>query len=153
MAEERSAAGVARRWWMTALAVACFAALPVHVVRDLFVGTTGDVEIWLGFEVYGTAARVTAPVHWTLFAVAGWAYWTARRWIVPWTVAYLVYVAVSHVVWSEASPNGRGWPIGVAQAIAISLLALALHRAGRTLPASGRARPPERRYRAGAATP
>jgi hypothetical protein len=25
------------------------------------------------------------------------------------------------VIWSEASPNGRGWPIGLAQAAAISI--------------------------------
>ena len=40
--------------------------------------------------------------------------------IVPWAAGYLFYVAVSHLVWSEASPHGRGWPIGLVQAAVIS---------------------------------
>ena len=122
-----------RPWWMTALAVVCAVALPIHIVRDLFVPSTRDVEIWFGYEVHGRLALLTAPLHWAIFALGGWAFWTGRRWIVPWTAAYLFYVAASHLVWSEASPNGRGWPIGLAQAVAIALMGALLLRAGRRL--------------------
>ncbi|HYR97247.1 MAG TPA: hypothetical protein VEM57_10950 [Candidatus Binatus sp.] len=118
-----------RPWWMTALAVACFAFLVVNVCRDLFVADARDVEVWLGFEIRGRPAILTAPLHWAILATGAWAFWTCRRWVVPWTAAYLFYAAVSHVVWSEASPHGRGWPIGVAQAVAISLLGILLLRA------------------------
>jgi hypothetical protein len=114
---------------MTALALFCAAAVVVNVPRDLFVPASRDVEIWLGFEVHGRAALLTAPIHWAIFAVGAWASWTRQRWIVPAAVAYLLYVAVSHVVWSEVSPHGRGWPIGVLQAAAFTLVAVLLHRA------------------------
>jgi hypothetical protein len=117
-----------RPWWMTALALFCMAAVLVNVPRDLFVPASRDVEIWLGFEVHGRAAQLTAPIHWAIFAIGAWAFWTRRRWIVPLAVAYLLYVAVSHIVWSEVSPHGRGWPIGLLQATAFTLVAFFLYR-------------------------
>jgi hypothetical protein len=71
---------------------------------------------------------VTAPIHWAIFATGAWAFWTGRRWIVPWAVAYVLYAAVAHLVWSEMSPHGRGWPIGLVQACAIAGVAVVLHR-------------------------
>lgn len=118
-----------REWWMTALAVICFAALLINVTRDLFFPDARDVEVWFGFELRGRLATLTAPLHWAILALGGWAFWTRRRWIVPWAAAYLFYAAFSHVVWSEVSPHGRGWPIGLAQAFVISLLGLLLLRA------------------------
>jgi hypothetical protein len=116
---------------MTALAAVCLAALLITIPRDLFFAATRDVEVWLGIEVTGPAAILTAPIHWAIFAVGAWAFWTRRPWIVPWAAAYLFYVAASHLVWSEASPNGRGWPVGLAQALGLSLAGLLLLRAGR----------------------
>ena len=116
---------------MTALAVVCAAALVTDVVRDVFVPDARDVEVWLGFEVHGALARATAPLHWAILALGAWGFWTRRRWVVPAAAGYLVYVAVSHVVWSEASPHGRGWPIGLLQAVVISAAAVVLARAPR----------------------
>jgi hypothetical protein len=113
---------------MTALAVFCVAVLVISIPRDLFVPATRDVEVWFGFEVRGPLALLTAPIHWLIFATGAWAFWTGRRWIVPWAVAYVLYAAVAHLVWSEASPNGRGWRIGLLQAAAISTVAFFLHR-------------------------
>jgi hypothetical protein len=118
-----------RPWWMTALAIVCLLALVVNVVRDLFLPETRDVEVWLGFEVTGWAAWVTAPVHWAIFAAGAWGFWRCRPWIRGGAAAYLFYVGVSHVVWSEVSVNGRGWPIGLAQAAAASVAAILLLRA------------------------
>ena len=97
--------------WMTALAIACLATVVLLVSRDLFVARTRDVEVWLGFEVRGTAALLTAPLHWAVFGIGAWGFWHRRRWILPSAAAYAFYVAFSHLVWSEASPNGRG-PFG-----------------------------------------
>ena len=116
---------------MTALAGFCLLSVAFLVPRDLFLAHTRDVEVWLGFELRGTAARLSAPLHWAIFAVGAWGFWRARPWIVPAAAGYCFYVALSHLIWSEASPNGQGWPMGLAQAVLFSLPGVALLRARR----------------------
>ena len=113
---------------MTLGAVLCLLTLVVSVVRDLYVPESRDVEVWLGFEIRGRLALATAPIHWAIFAVAAWAFWTQRPWIVRFAAGYLFYAAIAHLVWSEASPNGRGWVIGLAQAAALAIVALVVSR-------------------------
>jgi hypothetical protein len=84
---------------MTAAAGFCVATVVLLVVRDLFVPSARDVEVWLGFELRGRAALFTAPLHWAIFALGAYAFWLERPWIVPAAVAYTAYVALSHVVW------------------------------------------------------
>jgi hypothetical protein len=122
---------------MTVLAALCLITLLASLSRDLFFAEYRDVEVWLGFEIRGWPALLTAPLHWAIFGVGAWAFWTRRAWVVPWAAAYVFYVALSHLVWSEVSPNGRGWPIGMAQAIAISVLGFLLLRAGSRSPRPG----------------
>jgi hypothetical protein len=110
-----------RPWWMTGLALFCVVTVLFLVPRDLFFAETRDVEVWLGFEVRGTPALLTAPIHWSIFLIGAWGFWTQRSWILPAAAGYAFYVALSHLVWSEASPNGRGWPIGLVQAMALSV--------------------------------
>jgi hypothetical protein len=118
----------ARPWWMTALAAFCLLTVVFLVPRDLFFPETRDVEVWLGIEVRGRLAQQTAPLHWAIFAVGAWAFWTQRPWILPAAAAYAGYVAVSHVIWSEASPHGRGWPVGLLQGAVLSIPAFLLLR-------------------------
>lgn len=125
-----------RPWWMTALAIFCLATLCFLVPRDLFFPETRDVEVWLGFELRGRGALLTAPLHWMIFGIGAWAFWRARPWIVPAAAAYVFYVALSHLIWSEASPHGKGWRIGALQALAISLPGLLLLRARCRIPGS-----------------
>ena len=120
-----------RPWWMTALAIFCALSVAFLIPRDLFFAETRDVEVWLGFEFHGAAAWLTAPVHWTIFAIGAWGFWRARPWIVPCAASYVFYVALSHLIWSEVSPHGRGWPMGLAQAAVLSLPGILLLRAGR----------------------
>jgi hypothetical protein len=119
---------------MTGLAAFCLLSVVFLVPRDLFFAETRDVEVWLGFEVRGAAALLTAPLHWLIFGFGAWAFWQARPWVVPAAAAYVFYVALSHLVWSEASPNGNGWRVGVAQAVAISIPGFLLLRAQRREP-------------------
>ncbi len=116
-------------WLMRALAYFCLATLVVSVARDLFYEPTRNVEVWFGFEVYGTAALVTAPIHWAIFAAGAYGFWNRRAWALPAAAGYELYAALAHLVWSEASTNGRGWQIGLAQAAALSCVALFLWRA------------------------
>lgn len=118
---------------MTALAGFCLLTLVFLIPRDLFVAHARDVEVWFGFELRGAAAQLTAPLHWAIFALGAWGFWRARPWIVPCAAGYCFYVALSHLIWSEASANGQGWPMGLAQAAVFSLPGFALLRARRSL--------------------
>ena len=111
-----------------ALALLSAATVVFLAARDLLVPEVRDVEVWLGFELHGRAARLTAPLHWAIFAFGAFAFWRAKPWIWPAAAAYVLYVALSHLIWSEASPHGRGCPAGLAQAAAISLVAVLLLR-------------------------
>jgi hypothetical protein len=116
---------------MSALAIFCLATVLFLVPRDLFFAETRDVEVWLGFEVRGTPALATAPVHWAIFLVGAWGFWFRRPWILPSAACYVFYISLSHLIWSEASRNGQGWPTGLAQALVISVpgvLLLFAHR-------------------------
>ena len=121
---ESPRAAVARR----VLAVFCAATVPFLAARDLFVPEVRDVEVWLGFEVRGAAALATAPLHWAIFAAGAWAFWRGKPWIWHAAAAYVGVIALSHLVWSEASPNGKGWPMGLLQAAAFALVAFGLLR-------------------------
>jgi hypothetical protein len=121
----------ARPWWMTGLALFCVATVLFLVPRDLFFADTRDVEVWLGFELRGRAALLTAPLHWAIFLAGAWGFWTQRPWILPAAAGYAFYVALSHLIWSEASAAGHGWKAGVAQALALSVPGVLLLRAHR----------------------
>ena len=116
---------------MTALALFCLLTIAVIAPRDLFLAKTRDVEVWLGFEVRGIWALLTAPLHWAIFAVGAWGFWRQRPWIVPAAAGYAFYVALSHLVWSEASPIGRGWRVGLVHAALLSIPGVLLWRAHR----------------------
>jgi hypothetical protein len=120
-----------RPWWMTGMAAFCLATVFFLVPRDLWSADTRDVEVWLGFELRGTPALLTAPFHWAVFLVGAWGFWFQRPWILPCAAAYAFYVALSHLIWSETSPNGHGWLAGLAQAAALSIPGVLLLRAHR----------------------
>jgi uncharacterized protein YbjT (DUF2867 family) len=111
---------------MRAGALFCAATLLFLAARDLFDADARGVEVWLGFEVHGRAALWSAPLHWAIFAAGAWAFWTGRPWVLPAAAGYAFLVAASHLVWSVASPRGRGLAAGVALAAALSVPGLLL---------------------------
>lgn len=101
--------------WNRALCLSCLASVAFLIYRDLSLPHVGAVEVWFGFEVRGAWARWTAPLHWALFAVAAAGFATDGRWVwraAPW---YLVYVAISHLIWNWTSPSGGGTQAGLWQ--------------------------------------
>jgi hypothetical protein len=120
---------------MTAFALFCAATVLFLVWRDLFAPEARDVEVWLGFEMHGRAARLSAPLHWLVFAIGAWGFWKAKPWIVWCAAVYAFYIALSHLIWSEASPNGNGWRVGLLQALLFSIPGVLLLRARRHLAA------------------
>ncbi len=103
------------------MAVFCLGSVVFLVCRDLFLPHVRDVEVWFGFEVRGAAALLTAPLHWAMFAVGAWGFWTQRPWILPAAAGYSFYIALAHLIWNQTSPNGSGWLAGLAEAIVFSL--------------------------------
>lgn len=118
---------------MTALAVFCLASVVFLVPRDLFLAHTRDVEVWFGFEVRGDPALLTAPLHWAIFLIGAWGFWFQRPWILPCATVYAFYIAVSHFIWNQVSPNGHGWLSGLAQTMAFSVPGVLLWRARRLM--------------------
>jgi hypothetical protein len=78
--------------------------------------------------VTGWPALLTAPIHWAIFAAGAYGFWNGRSWAAPCAAGYLFYAAFAHVVWSEASPHGRGIAIGLLQGAAISAVGLLILR-------------------------
>ncbi len=109
-----------------AVAGICAVTVVFLAVRDLWLPEVRDVEVWFGFELHGLAARVTAPLHWAIFATFAWAFWRAKPWAWQAAAAYVFTVAASHEVWNLLSPHGHGWLVGLAQAAGISLLGVVL---------------------------
>lgn len=112
--------------WAAGMAAFCAATVVFLVARDLGIPAVRDTEVWLGFELTGRAARLTAPLHWAIYALGAWGFWRVRPWIWPWASVYALGIAVGHLVWNLTSARGGGWPAGVAQALLFSLPALAL---------------------------
>ena len=61
-----------------------------------------------------------------MVAAEGGELGTGRIWDRDAAAGYVFYVAFSHLVWSEASPHGQGWPMGLLQAAAISAVAFGI---------------------------
>lgn len=128
---------MSRPWWATALALFCASTVVFLAARDLLLPHVRDTEVWLGFELHGLAARLTAPLHWTIFALGAYGFWSLRAWVWPWASVYAFYVALSHLVWNVTSPAGGGlgqglWQLGLLS-VPAALLLLA-RPPGRALP-------------------
>ena len=119
---------MSRRRLEIGLATFCAASTAFLVYRDLWVESARNTEVWFGFELTGSAAVATAPLHWALFAAAAWAFWTRRPWVWPASIAYALYIAASHLVWNLTSPSGGGLAAGAWQLVLFSLPALLLWR-------------------------
>lgn len=118
--------GAPRPWWATALAAFCAATVVFLAARDIAIPAVRDTEVWLGLEVHGWAARLTAPLHWVLYALGAWGFWHCRPWVWPWAAVYVASVAVSHLVWNLTSPAGGGWGPGLWQMALFAVPAVTL---------------------------
>jgi hypothetical protein len=116
----------ARPGWATALSVFCSLSVVFLISRDLFVPDVRDTEVWFGLELHGWPARLTAPLHWTIYGVGAWGYWKMRPWVWPWASFYALYIAISHLVWNLVTPSGGGWKPGLLQLALFSIPAALL---------------------------
>jgi len=109
------------------MAFFCAGTVVFLLVRDLMWPEVRDVEVWLGFELRGRWAQVSAPLHWGLFAFAAWAFYRGRPWIWTPAVAYALVIALSHLIWNLTSERGAGWLAGLLQLGLFSIPALLIH--------------------------
>ena len=100
-------------------------------MRDLTLPHVAEVEVWLGFELRGTWARATAPIHWAIYATAGLAFARDRDWVWRAAIPWSIYIAFSHLVWNLTSRSGGGPVLGLlhlALFLVPTALLVVLHR-------------------------
>lgn len=97
------------------MVIFCLVTIVFLVYRDLALPHVRNTEVWFGFEVRGTWAMATAPLHWGIFAAGAWLFGTGhpRAWF--YSAVYAAYIAFSHLIWNLTSPNGGGLGEGVVQ--------------------------------------
>ena len=118
-----------RPWWMNILFVWCLV-LAIGVPIELVIRPLAeDVEVLFGIEFTGWAAKAAGGLHWAIFLAGAWGFWKMASWMWPWAAVYVFQVALAHLVWSELSPRGNSWPIGLLQAVVISGIGVVLWRA------------------------
>lgn len=118
-----------RPWWMNILFVFCIV-LAIGVPIELLVRPLADdVEVLFGIEFTGWSAKAIGLLHWAIFIAGAWGFWKMASWMWPWAAVYVFQVAFARLVWSELSASGKGWPIGLLQAVVISGIVVLLWRA------------------------
>ena len=119
-----------RPWWANVALAVCLFGTFVFMPYDLFLVPLERAEdVWFGVTLHGGAAKVGEVAHWVVWAVAAWGLWHMRPWLPAAAAAYFLQVALAHVVWSVASPRGRGIAIGLAQGVVFTAAAVVAYRA------------------------
>ncbi len=126
-----------RPWWMNVMLVFCAWMSFVYLPWDIFIKPVAeDQEVWFGFLLTGWAAKLTAPLHWAIYAAGFVGFHKMRSWMHPWAALYVVQIAVGMLVWCVLDERGPGLIGGVVSALPFAGIAYALwqakHRFGET---------------------
>lgn len=96
-----------RPWWMNLVFAWCLVlaiGVPIEVaLRPL----AEDVEVVLGIELYGWAAKATGGLHAALFMAGAWGFWKMAAWMWPWAAVYVFQVALAHAPRHRILPTYR----------------------------------------------
>lgn len=126
-----------RPWWMNLIWFFCIYMTFIYLPFDLFIKPVAeDQEVWFGFMLTGWAAKLTAPLHWAIYAAGAYGFWKMRWWMWPWAAVYVAQIAVGMGIWSLLDPRGGPW-IGAASMALMAVPAIALWRAKAHFPRSG----------------
>ena len=120
-----------RPWWMNLTMLFCAYMAGLYMPWDILVKPLADdAEAWFGLLLHGWAAKLTAPVHWLIYAAGAYGFWRMRSWMWPWAAVYVAQVAIGMLVWNITYIGGlRGWVAGVASTVPFAILAISLWRA------------------------
>lgn len=116
-----------RPWWMNVLWGFCLYMTFIYLPYDLFFKPVAeDEEVWFGFVLHGWAAKLTAPLHWLIYAAGAYGFWKMARWMWPWAALYTAQVAIAMLVWNLIDERGGGWTVGLVSAAIVLLPTVAL---------------------------
>ncbi len=116
-----------RPWWMNVLWAFCLYMTFIYLPYDLFFKPVAeDEEVWFGFVLHGWAAKLTAPLHWLIYAAGAYGFWKMARWMWPWAALYMAQVAIAMLVWNLIDERGGGWTAGLVSAAIVLLPTVAL---------------------------
>lgn len=102
-----------RPWWLNVLMVFCAYLTFVYVPWDLFCKPVArDAEVWFGYMFRGWGAKLTAPLHWAVYAAGAYGLWRMREWMWPWAAVYAAQLTFSTVVWNLAYVGGGRGVLG-----------------------------------------
>jgi hypothetical protein len=119
-----------RPWWANvALAVALFGTFVFSPYDFFFVPFERAEDVWFGITLHGTQAKIGELAHWLVWATFAYGLWRMRPWVPALAAVYFLQVALAHLVWSVASPRGRGIAIGAIQATVFTVAAAMALRA------------------------
>ena len=119
-----------RPWWMNLIFLFCVYMTFLYLPFDLFWKPVArDEEVWFGVTLHGWPAKLTAPLHWLIYAAGAWGFWKMRRWMWPWAAAYAAQVSVAMLVWNLLDPRGGGWMAGLIAGAVFLVPTVALWRA------------------------
>ena len=103
-----------RPWWMNVLWGFCLYMTFIYLPYDLFFKPVAeDEEVWFGFVLHGWAAKLTAPLHWLIYAAGAYGFWKMARWMWPWAALYLAQVAIAMLVWNLIDERAGDGPRGL----------------------------------------
>ena len=101
----------------------------IYMPFDIFIKPVAvDQEVWFGFVLTGWAAKLTAPLHWAIYAAGAYGFWKMRWWMWPWAAIYVAQIALGMGIWSLLDPRGGLWT-GVVSMAVMTVPAIALWRA------------------------
>lgn len=119
-----------RPWWMNALWAFCLYMTFIYMPYDVFAKPVAqDEEVWLGFVLRGWAAKLTAPLHWAIYAAGAFGFWKMSAWMWPWAALYAAQVTIAMAVWNLIDPRGSGALAAAASAALFLVPTVALWRA------------------------
>lgn len=117
-----------RVWWMNALLLFCGYMTFIYLPYDLAKPLAEDEEVWFGITLHGWPAKLTAPLHWLIYAAGAYGFWRMRSWMWPWAAVYAFQVSIAMLVWNLIDPRGGGLLVGLAGGALFAIPAVALWR-------------------------
>ena len=103
----------ARPWWMQLLLAFSIFMTFVYLPWDVLIKPLGeDQEVWFGVLFTGWFAKLGGLLHWLVYGAASYGYLKMKRWMHPWSVIYLLQIALGMLVWSLLDERGGGLATG-----------------------------------------
>lgn len=116
-----------RPWWMNLIMLFCIYMAVIYLPFDIFwKAVAADEEVWFGVTLHGWWAKLTAPLHWLIYAGLAYGFLTMRSWMWPWAALYCAQVTIGMLLWNLLDPRGGGLLSGLIAAAVFLVPTVAL---------------------------